>query len=74
MTRWLNVRLKMTSEMFGFIVTLFVIWALATGRLGAGVAGFLMSLSIGLDGTMQWLTRSFSMIDSTMVSLERSLE
>jgi ATP-binding cassette subfamily C (CFTR/MRP) protein 1 len=74
MTRWLNVRLKMTSEMFGFIVTLFVIWALATGRLGAGVAGFLMSLSIGLDGTMQWLTRSFSMIDSTMVSLERILE
>ncbi|MBM3381923.1 MAG: ATP-binding cassette domain-containing protein [Betaproteobacteria bacterium] len=74
MTRWLNVRLKMTSEMFGLIVTLFVIWSLATGRLGAGVAGFLMSLSIGLDGTMQWLTRSFSMIDSTMVSLERILE
>ncbi|MEN9528437.1 MAG: hypothetical protein RI932_310 [Pseudomonadota bacterium] len=74
MTRWLNIRLKMTSELFGLIVTLFVVWALATGRLGAGVAGFLMSLSIGLDGTMQWLTRSFSMIDSTMVSLERILE
>ncbi|NBO37896.1 ATP-binding cassette domain-containing protein [bacterium] len=74
MTRWLNVRLKMTSEMFGLIVTLFVISALARGTLGAGVAGFLMSLSIGLDGTMQWLTRSFSMIDSTMVSLERILE
>jgi ATP-binding cassette subfamily C (CFTR/MRP) protein 1 len=74
MTRWLNVRLKITSELFGLIVTLFVVWSLATGRLGAGVAGFLMSLSIGLDGTMQWLTRSFSMIDSTMVSLERILE
>lgn len=74
MTRWLNVRLKMTSETFGLIVTLFVIWALASGQLGVGVAGFLMSLSIGLDGTMQWLTRSFSMIDSTMVSLERILE
>jgi ATP-binding cassette subfamily C (CFTR/MRP) protein 1 len=74
MTRWLNVRLKMTSELFGLIVTLFVVVALATGKLGTGVAGFLMSLSIGLDGTMQWLTRSFSMIDSTMVSLERILE
>ncbi|MEY3902047.1 MAG: hypothetical protein RL189_1353 [Pseudomonadota bacterium] len=74
MTRWLNVRLKVTSELFGLIVTLFVIWALAEGKMGAGVAGFLMSLSIGLDGTMQWLTRSFSMIESTMVSLERILE
>lgn len=74
MTRWLNVRLKMTSELFGLIVTLFVVWALADGRMGVGVAGFLMSLSIGLDSTMQWLTRSFSMIESTMVSLERILE
>ncbi|NBW82549.1 ATP-binding cassette domain-containing protein, partial [bacterium] len=74
LTRWLNVRLKMTSEMFGLVVTLFVIWALVDGRMGVGVAGFLMSLSIGLDSTMQWLTRSFSMIESTMVSLERILE
>lgn len=74
MTRWLNVRLKMTSELFGLVVTVFVIWALVEGRMGVGVAGFLMSLSIGLDSTMQWLTRSFSMIESTMVSLERILE
>jgi len=74
MTRWLNIRLKMTSELFGLVVTLFVVAALADGRMGVGIAGFLMSLSIGLDGTMQWLTRSFSMIESTMVSLERILE
>jgi ABC-type multidrug transport system fused ATPase/permease subunit len=74
LTRWLNVRLKITSELFGLVVTLFVIAALASGRMGPGVAGFLMSLSIGLDGTMQWLTRTFSMIDSTMVSFERILE
>jgi ABC-type multidrug transport system fused ATPase/permease subunit len=74
LTRWLNVRLKLTSELFGLIVTIFVVWALAEGRMGVGVAGFLMSLSIGLDSTMQWLTRSFSMIESTMVSLERILE
>jgi ATP-binding cassette subfamily C (CFTR/MRP) protein 1 len=74
LTRWLNVRLKVTSELFGLVVTLFVIWALFGGRMGVGVAGFLMSLSIGLDSTMQWLTRSFSMIESTMVSLERILE
>jgi ABC-type multidrug transport system fused ATPase/permease subunit len=74
LTRWLNVRLKLTSELFGLVVTIFVVWALAEGRMGVGVAGFLMSLSIGLDSTMQWLTRSFSMIESTMVSLERILE
>lgn len=74
LTRWLNVRLKLTSELFGLCVALFICWACATGRMGVGTAGFLMSLTIGLDVTMQWLTRTLSLIEGTMVSLERVLE
>lgn len=74
MTRWLNLRLKFTSELFGLCIILFIAHACANGRMGVGTAGFLMSLTIGLDATMQWLTRSFSLIESTMVSLERVLE
>lgn len=33
-----------------------------------------MSLTIGLDSIMQWLTRSLSMIESKMVSVERIIE
>lgn len=73
-TRWLNVRLKFVSEFFAFIVTTFVVWSCATDRMGVGTAGFLMSLTIGLDMSMQWLTRSVSMLESAMVSFERVLE
>jgi ABC-type multidrug transport system fused ATPase/permease subunit len=74
LTRWLNVRLKLTSELFGLSVALFICWSCASGRMGVGTAGFLMSLTIGLDVTMQWLTRTLSLIEGTMVSLERILE
>jgi ABC-type multidrug transport system fused ATPase/permease subunit len=74
LTRWLNVRLKVTSELFGLCVALFIAGACASGSLGVGTAGFLMSLTIGLDVTMQWLTRTLSLIEGTMVSLERVLE
>jgi ABC-type multidrug transport system fused ATPase/permease subunit len=73
-TRWLNVRLKLISEFFALCVALYISWACAKGNMGVGTAGFLMSLTIGLDFTMQWLTRTLSLIEGTMVSLERILE
>ena len=33
-----------------------------------------MSSTIGLDSVMQWLTRSLSMIEAKMVSIERIVE
>ncbi|WP_186643663.1 ATP-binding cassette domain-containing protein [Fluviispira vulneris] len=72
--RWLNLRLKIISECFGLAVTLIAVILVAKNKIGVGEAGFLMSLTIGLDATMQWLTRSLSMIDSKMVSVERVIE
>lgn len=74
LTRWLNVRLKFVSECFAFFVTLVVVWKCSHGEMGVGTAGFLMSLTIGLDMSMQWLTRSVSMLETAMVSFERVLE
>lgn len=73
-TRWLNLRLKLTSELFTLCVTLVAAFLVATQKAGVGEAGFLMSLSFGLDGTMQWLTRSLSLIEAKMVSVERIIE
>ncbi|WP_161597628.1 ABC transporter ATP-binding protein [Fluviispira multicolorata] len=74
MLRWLNLRLKIISECFGLSVTLVAVFLVANEKIGVGEAGFLMSLTIGLDATMQWLTRSLSMIESKMVSVERVIE
>lgn len=73
-TRWLNLRLKFTSECFTLFVTLVVVYLVSQGKAGVGKAGFLMSLTIGLDATMQWLTRSLSLIETKMVSAERVIE
>jgi ABC-type multidrug transport system fused ATPase/permease subunit len=72
--RWLNLRLKLISESFSLCVTLIIVTAVSNESMGVGTAGLLMSLTIGLDMTMQWVTRSISMLESTMVSVERVLE
>lgn len=73
-TRWLNLRLKFTSECFTLFVTLVVVYMVSQGKASVGKAGFLMSLTLGLDATMQWLTRSLSLIESKMVAAERVIE
>lgn len=72
--RWLNVRLKVTSEFFTLTITIIAIIFVANKKIGIGQAGFLMSLTIGLDAIMQWLTRSLSLIEAKMVSVERIIE
>lgn len=74
MTRWLTLRLKLVAECFSFACTLYSIYAVQSGLIGIGTAGFLMSLAIGLDSTMQWLTRAFAELETSMVSVERVLE
>lgn len=74
LTRWMNVRLKLISELFTLSVTLYVVWSCSFNKMSVGTAGFLMSLTIGLDASMQWLTRSLSMLETSMVSVERVLE
>ncbi|WP_338637480.1 ABC transporter transmembrane domain-containing protein [Spirobacillus cienkowskii] len=72
--RWLNLRLKFTSECFALSITLIAIYFMSQKVIGVGRAGFLMSLTIGLDVIMQWLTRSLSLIESKVVSIERIIE
>ena len=74
MTRWLTVRLKLVAEVFSLSCTCYGVYAVSQGHIGVGTAGFLMSLAIGLDSTMQWLTRSFADLETSMVSVERVLE
>lgn len=71
LTRWLNVRLKIISEFFALAVALVAVAALANGYMPLAACAFLMSLSIGLDGVMQWVTRAVSLLEPAGVSIER---
>ena len=70
-SRWLNVQLTLASELFGLGLVVYAGWQCATGQMGVGHAGFLMTLSVGLDMAMQWLTRSLSLLETSMVAVER---
>ncbi len=72
--RWLHIRLKIISEFFSLTVSLTVIYLISNNHISVGQAGFLMSLTLGLDATIQWLANSVSLIDSKMVSVERVVE
>lgn len=72
--RWMEIRIKFGAEIFTLSVALAVIYLISKNKIGIGQAGFLMSLTLGLDATLQWLARGFSLMDSKMVSLERILE
>jgi ABC-type multidrug transport system fused ATPase/permease subunit len=74
LTRWLNVRLKLISEFFSLFLTIGVCLAFLDHKISIGTAGFLLSAGMGLDSVMQWLTRTLSMIEASMVSLERVQE
>lgn len=71
LTRWLNLRLKVNAEIFALGVAVFVVVALGNNFVSVAFCGFLMSLSIGLDGTMQWVTRAVSLLEPALVSVER---
>jgi ABC-type multidrug transport system fused ATPase/permease subunit len=74
LTRWLNVRLKIISEVFALAVVFVAIAALATGYMPLAACAFLMSLSIGLDNVMQWVTRAVSLLEPAGVSIERVVQ
>jgi ABC-type multidrug transport system fused ATPase/permease subunit len=74
LTRWLNVRLKIISEVFALAVVFVAIAALAKGYMPLAACAFLMSLSIGLDNVMQWVTRAVSLLEPAGVSIERVIQ
>jgi ABC-type multidrug transport system fused ATPase/permease subunit len=74
LTRWLNVRLKIISEVFALAVVFVAIAALATGYMPLAACAFLLSLSIGLDNVMQWVTRAVSLLEPAGVSIERVVQ
>ncbi|WWC88113.1 uncharacterized protein L201_003017 [Kwoniella dendrophila CBS 6074] len=72
--RWLAVRLEFLGSCLMFSTALVSVAALINyNSVDAGLVGLLMSYTISVTGTLNWLVRSASEVEQNIVSVERVL-
>ncbi|KIR43264.1 metal resistance protein ycf1 [Cryptococcus deuterogattii 99/473] len=72
--RWLAVRLEFLGSCLMFSTALVSVAALIiSNSVDAGLVGLLMSYTISVTGTLNWLVRSASEVEQNIVSVERVL-
>ncbi|WVR05627.1 hypothetical protein IAU60_002649 [Kwoniella sp. DSM 27419] len=72
--RWLAVRLEFLGSCLMFSTALVSVAALVRSRnIDAGLVGLLMSYTISVTGSLNWLVRSASEVEQNIVSVERVL-
>lgn len=75
MTRWLNFRLKSMGTVFLLLVTLASVFTLATKHpLGTGIVGLLVTYSLQVMDTLNWLVRMSVEVETNAVAVERIFE
>lgn len=72
--RWLAVRLEFLGSCLMFSTALASVSALLISRnIDAGMVGLLMTYTISVTGSLNWLVRSASEVEQNIVSVERVL-
>ncbi|WWD18144.1 hypothetical protein CI109_102593 [Kwoniella shandongensis] len=72
--RWLAVRLEFLGSCLMFSTSLAsVIVLVSSNNIDAGMVGLLMSYTITVTGSLNWLVRSASEVEQNIVSVERVL-
>lgn len=72
--RWLAVRLEFLGSCLMFSTALVSVAALQLARsIDSGLVGLLMTYTISVTGTLNWLVRSASEVEQNIVSVERIL-
>lgn len=70
--RWLAVRLEFLGSCLMFSTALVSVTALLYSRsIDAGLVGLMMTYTISVTGTLNWLVRSASEVEQNIVSVER---
>ncbi|KAJ2776525.1 hypothetical protein GGI15_004822, partial [Coemansia interrupta] len=73
--RWLSLRLETLGNIIVFGTTLFQIVALHFYDYGnAGLTGLTMSYAFEIINSLNWSARSITDVETSMISLERSIE
>jgi len=72
--RWLAVRLEFLGSCLMFSTAVSSVTALLLSRnIDAGMVGLLMTYTINVTGSLNWLVRSASEVEQNIVSVERVL-
>ncbi|TFY68212.1 hypothetical protein EVJ58_g1149 [Rhodofomes roseus] len=71
--RWLAVRLEFVGATIIFIAAILALVALVTSGVDAGLVGFVLSYALNTTGSLNWLVRSTSEVETNIVSVERIL-
>ncbi|KAK8865675.1 hypothetical protein IAR55_000820 [Kwoniella newhampshirensis] len=72
--RWLAIRLEFLGSCLMFSTSLVSVIVLITSNsIDAGMVGLLMSYTITVTGSLNWLVRSASEVEQNIVSVERVL-
>ncbi|KZT65750.1 multidrug resistance-associated ABC transporter [Daedalea quercina L-15889] len=71
--RWLAIRLEFMGATIIFIAAMLALVALVTSGVDAGLVGFVLSYALNTTGSLNWLVRSASEVETNIVSVERIL-
>ncbi|KAI0725334.1 metal resistance protein YCF1 [Fomitopsis betulina] len=71
--RWLAVRLEFVGATIIFLAAVLALVALITTGVDAGLVGFVLSYALNTTGSLNWLVRSASEVETNIVSVERIL-
>ncbi|CCG81413.1 Putative uncharacterized protein [Taphrina deformans PYCC 5710] len=70
--RWLGVRFGTVGNFYSSVMALVLL--LNIEKIDAGLAGFILSFALELQGALLWLLRSFSALEQSMNAVERMFE
>jgi ABC-type multidrug transport system fused ATPase/permease subunit len=71
LNRWFGVRVPLWSGLVALGTSIAVVLLARAGSLGGGLAGVVLTYSLGLWGALNWTVRAMSQVEATMTSAER---
>lgn len=71
LNRWFSTRAPLLSGVIAVATTTSIVVLCSQDRIGAGVAGMIITYSMTFWGNLNWCVRSFSEVESRMTSYER---
>ncbi|XBW38433.1 hypothetical protein QEN19_004021 [Hanseniaspora menglaensis] len=73
--RWLSVRLEMVGALIILFTASFCCFSVVSGNpISSGMVGLLMSYAMQVSGSLMWLVRMYTQVETNIVSVERILE
>ncbi|XBW38432.1 hypothetical protein QEN19_004020 [Hanseniaspora menglaensis] len=73
--RWLSVRLEMIGALIILFTAFFCCFSIVSGNpISSGMVGLLMSYAIKVSGSLMLIVRTFTQVETNIVSVERILE